>query len=93
MHPLILAITGLVSSLVHLTGYVSHQAESIQGLVFTSPIRAQHVDLAVKFALKAHQEVLELECGSILGFGQEDAAIIGPVVNEADQIAISQTIT
>ena len=93
MHPLSLAITGLVSSLAHLTIYTSRQAESIQGLVFTAPIRSHHVALAVELAFKAHQEVLKLECGSILGFCQADAAIIGPVINGVDQIAISQTIT
>ena len=51
------------------------------------------MDLAVELALEAHQEVLELECGSILVIVQEDAAIYEPVINEVDQISISQKIT
>ena len=93
MHPLSLAITGLVSSLAHLTGYTSRQEKSIQGLELTLPTRAYHMDLAVELALEAHQEVLELEGGSILGLGQNNATIIRSVVDEVDQIPIPQAIT
>ena len=49
--------------------------------------------LAVELALEDHQEVLELEGGSILGLGQKNATIIRSVVDEVDQIEIPQAIT
>ncbi|KAL7694806.1 hypothetical protein Plhal304r1_c001g0004041 [Plasmopara halstedii] len=88
VHALGLAVAGLVTGLADLARDTGLLAEDVQGLVPSSAVRAQDVDAAVELALKESHEVLELLSHHILGLGQEDAAVVRPVVDEVDHVAV-----
>ena len=93
MHPLLLFVACLVTRFTYLSRNTGVLAQSLQRPIFTSTVRPQYVNTAVKLSLKEDHKVLERLGCDIIILRQEHATLVPPVVDKVNQITVFQPVT